>query len=166
MRRLGLLAIFVLLVAAVPADAKRVGMRVRAVAFCSTKTVNVRLTDGSIVARRHVVPGRAIRTVVKGTKDLLLYVRIKASWSTVQLGQTIRVQADGPDGEQWQWRYSTRNTTPLGDPTNYQACLKLKTRTGKFLRRMQDRKGSWRFTTRITDGSLVTSTGNVTVRSR
>ena len=60
----------------------------------------------------------------------------------------------------------TRNTAPLGDPTNYQACLKLKTRTGKFLRRMQDRKGSWRFTTRITDGSLVTSTGNVTVRSR
>jgi hypothetical protein len=165
-RRLVLLALTLLLVAVVPADAKRVGLGVKGVAFCTTKPVNVRLTDGSIVVRRHVLPGRTIRTVVKGTKDFLLFVRIKASWSTVQKGQTIRVTADGPDGEQWQWRFKTRNPKPLRDPTSYQACLKLKTRTGKFLRRMQARPGSWRFTARITDGSLVTSTGNVTVRSR
>jgi hypothetical protein len=165
-RRLILLATCLLLVVVVPADAKRVGLGVKGVAFCSTKIVNVRLTNGSIVARRHVVPGRRIRTVVKGTKDFLLFVRVKASWSTVQKGQTIRVLADGPDGEQWQWHFQTRNAKPLRDPTNYQACLKLKTRTGKFLRRMQASPGSWRFTVRITDGSLVSSTGNVTVRSR
>jgi len=165
-RRLVLLVLTLLLVAVVPADAKRVGLGVKGVAFCTTKVVNVRLADGRIVARRHVVPGRTVKTVVKGTKDFLLYVRIKASWSTVQKGQTLRVLADGPDGEQWQWHFKTRDTRPLRDPTNYQACLKLKTRTGKFLRRMQARPGSWRFTARITDGSLVTSTGNVAVRSR
>jgi hypothetical protein len=165
-RRLVLLSLTLLLVAVVPADAKRVGMSVRAVAFCTTKTVNVRLTDGSIVARRHVVPGRTIQSVVKESKDLLLFVKIKASWTTVQRGQTIRVLADGPDGEQWMWKFQTRNKKPLSDPTNYQACLKLKTRTGKFLRRMQDRPGSWRFTTRVTAGSLVTSTSNVSVRSK
>ena len=53
-RRLVLLALTILLVAVVPADAKRVGLGVKGVAFCTTKTVNVRLTDGSIVARRHV----------------------------------------------------------------------------------------------------------------
>jgi hypothetical protein len=165
-RRLVLLTLTLLLVAVVPADAKRVGMSVRAVAFCTTKTVNVRLTNGTIVARRHVVPGRTIQSVVKGSKDLLLFVKIKASWSTVQRGQTIRVLADGPDGEQWQWKFQTRNKKPLSDPTNYQACLKLKTHTGKFLRRMQERPGPWRFTTRITAGSLVRSTSSVTVRSR
>ena len=166
MRRLALLVLTLLLVVVVPADAKRVGMRVKGVAFCSSKTVNVRLTDGSIVARRHVVPGREIKTVVKGTKDLLLFVRINAGWSTVQKGQTIRVTADGPDDEQWQWRFKTRTAKPLSDPTPFQACLKLKTRTGKFLRRVQARPGSWRFTARITDGSLVRSTGNVTIRSK
>jgi hypothetical protein len=165
-RRLLLLTLTLLLAAAVPADAKRVGMRVRAVAFCASKTVNVRLTDGSIVARRHVVPGREIQTVVKATKDLLLYVKIAASWSTVQRGQTIRVLADGPDGERWEWRFQTRNKKALRDPTNYQACLKLKTRSGKFLSRMQARPGSWRFSTRITAGSLVTTRGSITVRSR
>ena len=55
--------------------------------------------------------------------------------------------------------FKTRNTKPLRDPTNYQACLKLKTRTGKFLRRMQARPGSWRFTARITGGSLVSLDG-------
>jgi hypothetical protein len=165
-RRLVPLVLTLLLVAVVPADAKRVAMRVRAVASCSSKTVNVRLTDGSIVARRHVVPGREIRTVGKGTKDLLLYVRIKASWPTVQRGQTIRVVADGPDGEQWQWKFQTRNKKPLRDPTNYQACLVLQTRTGKFLRHMQRSPGSWRFSTRITAGSLVSSRASVPVRSR
>ena len=166
MRRLFILVPLILLVAVVPADAKRVGMRVRAVAFCASKVVNVRLTNGTIVARRHAVPGREIQTVVKESKDLLIYVRIKASWSTVQRGQVIRVRADGPDGEQWEWRFKTRNKKPLRDPTNYQACLRLNTRTGKFVRRMQARPGSWRFTTRITSGSLVSTRGIVTVRSR
>lgn len=166
MRRLALLVISLLLVSAVPAEAKRVGIRARGVAFCTSKTVNVRLTNGTIVARKHVVPGREIKTVVKATQDLLLYVRINASWSTVQKGQTLRIQADGPDGEQWQWRFRTHNAKPLADPTPYQACLKLKTRTGKFLRRMQARHGSWKFTARITDGSLVRSTGNVRIRSK
>ena len=166
MRRLILLVTCLLLVVVVPADAKRVGLGVKGVSFCATKVVNVRLTDGTVVARRHVVPGRTVRTVVKGTKDFLLFVRIKASWSTVQKGQAIRVIADGPDGEQWRWRFNTHNGKALRDPTNYQACLNLKTRTGKFLRRMQARPGSWRFTARITSGSLVGSTGNVTVRSR
>ncbi len=166
MRRLVFLVLAILLVAVVPADAKRVGLGVKGVAFCSSKTVNVRLTDGTIVARRHVVPGRQIKTVVRATKDLLLFVRIKASWATVQKGQVIRVLADGPDGEQWRWQFNTRNGKALRDPTNYQACLKLKTRTGKFLRRMQDRPGPWRFTARITTGSLVGSTGNVGIRSK
>jgi hypothetical protein len=165
-RRLVLLALALVLLAAVPADAKRVGMNVRGVAFCATKVVNVRLTDGSIVTRRHVVPGRQIKTVVKATKDLLLSVRLNASWSTVQRGQTIRVIADGPGGEQWQWKFQTRDKTPLRDPTNYQACLKLKTKSGKFLKRMQQAPGQWTFTARVTAGSLVSTTGNVTIRSR
>ena len=51
MRRLLLpvLAAAILLVAVVPADAKRVGMSVRGVAFCASKPVNVRLTNGAIV---------------------------------------------------------------------------------------------------------------------
>jgi hypothetical protein len=103
---------------------------------------------------------------VAGSRDLLLYVKLKASWSTVQRGQTIRVIADGPGGEQWMWKFQTRNKKPLADPTNYQACLALNTRTGKFVRHMKNSHGSWRFTTRITAGSLVRSTGTVTVRSR
>jgi hypothetical protein len=165
-RRLVPLVLTLLLVAVVPADAKHVALGVKGVAFCSTKPVNVRLTDGSIVARRHVVPGRRVRTIVKASKDLLLFVRVKASWSTVQRGQTIRVLADGPGGEQWQWRFSTRNKKPLRDPTAYQACLRLNTRTGKFVRHMKNSPGTWRFTVRIVAGSLVSSTGGVTIQSR
>ncbi len=113
------------------------------------------------------MPGRTIQSVVKESKDLLLFVKIKASWSTVQRGQTIRVLADGPDGEQWVWKFQTRNKKPLRDPTNYQACLKLKTRTGKFLRRMQERQGL----VALHDAhhgrlARADSTSNVTVRSR
>ena len=168
MRRLSLpvLVTAILLVAVVPADAKRVGISVRGVAYCTSKPVNVRLTSGAIVRRKHVVPGRTIKTVVKNTKDLLLAVRIKAAWSTVQRGQTLRIQADGPKQEQWVWRVRIHNARPLADPTNYQACIKLKTRTGKFLRRMQAAKGDWTFTVRITQGSLVKSTGHAAIRSR
>src|SRR5258706_10977266 len=118
-RRLFLLVPLILLVAVVPADAKRVGMRVRAVAFCASKVVNVRLTNGTIGARRHAVPGREIQTVVKESKDLLIYVRIKASWSTVQRGQVIRVRADGPDGEQWEWRADTPTQKTRGRSCTY-----------------------------------------------
>jgi hypothetical protein len=167
-RRLSLpvLVAAILLVAVVPADAKRVGIGVRGVAFCTSKPVNVRLTNGTVVRRRHVIPGRTVKTVVKGTKDLLLAVRIKASWPTVQRGQTLRITADGPEQEQWTWRVRIHNARPLRDPTNYQACIKLKTRTGKFHRRMQAAKGGWTFTARVTQGSLVRSTGHVTIRSR
>ena len=156
----------ILLVAVAPADAKRVGMSVRGVAFCVSKPVNVRLTNGAIVRRKHVVPGRTVQTVVKRSKDLLLYLRIKASWPTVQRGQTLRIQADGPKQEQWVWRIRIHNARPLADPTNYQACLRLKTRSGNFLHRMQAAKGSWTFTARITKGSLAKSSGHVTIRSR
>jgi hypothetical protein len=167
-RRLSLpvLATAILLVAVVPADARRVRMTVRGVAFCASKPVNVRLTNGAIVRRKHVAPGRTVETVVKGSKDLLLYVRIKASWPTVQRGQTLRITADGPRQERWMWRIRIHNARPLADPTNYAACIRLKTRSGNFLHRMQAAKGSWTFTARITKGSLVKSAGHVTIRSR
>src|SRR5690349_12886848 len=97
-----------LLVAGVPADPKRGGTGARGVAFCTSQPVNVRLTNGTVVLRRHVIPGRTVKTVVKGTKDLLLAVRIKASWPTVQKGQTLRITADGPNQEQWTWRVRIR----------------------------------------------------------
>jgi len=161
-----LLAVAILLVAVVPADAKRVGMSMRGVAFCASKPVNVKLTNGQVVRRKHVVPGRTVQTVVKASKDLLLYLRMKASWPTVQRGQTLRIQADGPNHEQWIWRLRIHNARPLADPTNYQACLRLKTRAGNFLHRMQAAKGGWTFTARVTKGSLVKSAGHVTIRSR
>jgi hypothetical protein len=167
-RRLALpvLATAILLVAVATADAKRVGMSVRGVAFCASKPVNVRLTNGQIVQRKHVIAGRSVESVVKASKDLLLYLKIKASWPTVQRGQTLRITADGPQQEQWVWRIHIHNARPLADPTNYQACIRLKTRSGNFLKRMQAAKGSWTFTARITKGSLAKSSGHVTIRSR
>jgi hypothetical protein len=163
---LPVLATAILLVAVVPADARRVGISARGVAFCASKPVNVRLTNGAVVRRKHVVPGRTVRTVVKGSKDLLLYLRIRASWPTVQRGQTLRITADGPQHEQWMWRLRIHNARPLADPTDYRACIRLRTRSGNFLRRMQAAKGSWTFTARVTKGSLVKSAGHVTIRSR
>ena len=112
------------------------------------------------------MPGRTVQTVVKASKDLLLYVRIKASWPTVQRGQTLRIQADGPKQEQWMWRFRIHNPAAAPTrPTTRPAC-RLKTRSGNFLHRMQAAKGSWTFTARITKGSLAKSSGHVTIRSR
>ncbi len=169
MRRLVPIAAAAALLMLVPvAEARRVGIAVKGVAFCTERSVRVQLSDGSIVTRTHVTPGREIKTVTPETKDLLLHVRINASWPTVQrgAGQRLRIRADGPGGEQWEWRFRLRNAKPLADDTPYQVCLKLKTRSGRLVTKMKALPGEWRLSARITGGSLVTSQGGVTIDVR
>jgi hypothetical protein len=159
----------VVLFAVVPvAEARRVGIAVKGVAFCAERTVRVQLTNGSIATRTHADPGRQIRSVAPATQDLVVHVRINASWPTVQrgAGQRLRVRADGPGGERWEWRFRLRNPLPLDDRTPYEACLKIKTRSGRFVTKMKANPGPWRLSARITGGSLVTSQGAVTIDAR
>jgi len=146
-----------IVLAAGSADARSVAMSVRATATCAPRTVNVKLTDGSVAAVRHATPGRTITTVRAGTKDLYLVVRLKASWKAVQRrpGQHVLVTADGPNGEQWQFTYLLRKARPLADPTRYTVCLRPRTLKGSFAKRMRAVKGTWTFGVAITEGSLV-----------
>jgi len=141
-------------------------LRVGVVSSCTPRLVYVRLSDGSVRQVTHGVPGRAIATVGRRTPDMFLLVSIGTSWATVTGGggQAMEVNAAGPRGETWQFRFHVRNGNPLADPTGYQVCVALTSDGLPFLSRLRQSPGSWRFGVRVTGGSLRGARGAARLR--
>jgi hypothetical protein len=141
-------------------------LRVRVVSSCTPRLVYVRLNDGSVRQVTHGTPGRVINAVGRSTPDMFLLVAIGASWATVTGGggQAMEVDAAGPRGETWRFRFHVRNGNPLADPTAYRVCVALTSDGLPFLSRLRQSPGAWRFGVRVTGGSLRGARGAVPLR--
>jgi len=141
-------------------------LRIGVVSSCVPRLVYVRLVDGTVRQVTHGAPGQSIATVNKTTPDMFLLVDIGASWAAVTGGggQAMQVDAAGPRGEAWRFRFHVRNGNPLADPTSYRVCVALTSGGLPFLTRLRQSPGSWRFAVRITGGSLQGARGAARLR--
>jgi hypothetical protein len=141
-------------------------VRVSAVSSCTPRLVYVRLADGSVRQVTHGIPGGAIASIGRSTADMFLLANIGASWAAVTGGggQAMEVDAAGPRGETWRFRFHVRNGNPLADPTSYQVCIALTSDGLPFLSRLRQSPGAWRFAVKVTGGSLHGARGAVRVR--
>jgi hypothetical protein len=156
------------LVAAAPAEARAVPMRVDAAATCAPKSVFVRFADGEVRRVQHFDPGPPIKRITARSRNLFLVLRLRASWGEVKrgAGTTFQITAEGPRGERWRWQFRVASPNPEDDSSNYIVCFRPKASGGSVVPHLRRNPGRWTFRAVVVKGRLVGSRDGVVLAVR